>query len=80
MRFVFEIPDQLVPALPSSDSPATGSASDAISGGAAPASVPEGALALAVSSAGAAEYPGRGVAMANGLNTAIDGGAAGDGG
>jgi hypothetical protein len=73
MRFVFEIPDQLVPVT--SDTATPGSASDAISGGAAPAPIAVAGLSVDASSAGEAEHPSGGVAIANGSGSAIDGGA-----
>ena len=73
MRFVFEIPDQLVPVTSVTTTPSA--TSDAISGGAAPAPVDVTGLAVDASSAGEAEHPFGGVAVANGSGTAIDGGA-----
>jgi hypothetical protein len=75
MRFVFEIPDQL---LPSAAATATSAVSDAISGGAAPASTTPETPALTAVSAGQAESPTGGVVIADSSDAAIDGGAAPD--
>jgi hypothetical protein len=76
MRFVFEIPDQLVAGAPSNTATAQ-SPIDAISGGAAPVSGHQGMLIVAASSAGEAEqHGGGGVVITNGSDTASDGGAA----
>jgi hypothetical protein len=74
MRFVFEIPDQLVPVAGAT---ATSAVSDAISGGAAPESTAPGALAAV--SAGEAGPPIGGAVIADGSDAAIDGGAAPEG-
>jgi hypothetical protein len=76
VRFVFEIPDQLVPAA---GAMATNTMSDAISGGAAPAFAAPGTPAPAAISAGEARPPIDESAIADSPDAAINGGPAPDG-
>ena len=75
MRFVLEIPDQLIAAA---SAMGTGAACDVISGGAAPTSATPETAALDAISAGEAQPPLGGVAVAGGSDAAIDGGSAPD--
>ena len=76
MRFVIEIPDQLVPAAASGDTAAASPVSDTFSGGPAPGTTPLPTPAPATNSGGEADDVAGGVASARGPDEAIDGGAA----
>lgn len=76
MRFVIEIPDQLVPAATSGDTAAASPVTDTYSGGPAQAATDPAAPALAAASAGEAEALAGGIAIDRGPDEAIDGGAA----
>ena len=79
MRFVIEIPDQLVSTAAMGDTVAAGAVTDAFSGGPAQAAADPAASALAANSGGEAEEPAGGLAVAGGPDLAIDGGAAPNG-
>lgn len=79
MRFVIEIPDQLLPAAASGHIAVATSAADTFSGGAAQSGPDPAASALAADSAGDAEPLAGGVATGPGPGGAMNGGAAPNG-
>jgi len=76
MRFVFEVPEQLVAAAASGDTAAASPLTDTISGGPSPGATPLATPTLAAYSAGEAEHLVGGVAIGRDSDEAIDGGAA----
>lgn len=80
MRFVIEIPDQLVPAAAPGDPGAARPVTDTFSAGPAQAATDPAAPALAANSGGEAEEVAGGIAITRDPGGAIDGGAAPNGG